>query len=215
MVLMSVSLATLRARTWPEPYPDRKWQLGLEIRSVRWKLWTTLTCTANLQRASQWVWMTAANCPASRCEPTALHELSLPECTWIFSCRHTVKSKILTFYLDWQTIFLLIKILLSVCISGLSGSPCLCLSPSLSGIHGKPTSGPGIGSVWQWLLVAPCPFGCSDWFGSGSSNHHPVSGGCDPHVQVLVRQSVCLFSAEALIFSKQCLAAVGNRVCTF
>lgn len=58
--------SSVRARTWPEPCPKRKWRLGLEIRSVTWKLWTVLTCTVTLQRSNHSVWMTAMNFLASR-----------------------------------------------------------------------------------------------------------------------------------------------------
>lgn len=58
--------SSVRARTWPEPCPKRKWRLGLEIRSVTWKLWTVLICTVTLQRSNHSVWMTAMNFLASR-----------------------------------------------------------------------------------------------------------------------------------------------------
>lgn len=64
-------------------------------------------------------------------------------------------------------------------------SACLLL-----GFHGKPASGPGIGSVRQQLSAACCPIGCSDRFGGRSSCHHPVSVGHHPHVQVSIHLCV-------------------------
>lgn len=62
----------------------------------------------------------------------------------------------------------------------------VCLSVCLSGVHGEPAGGPGIGSVRQRLSAVSCPIGCSDRFGGGSSRHHPVGAGRHPHVQVPV-----------------------------